>query len=207
MKRTREELFNTLTHLGGTLLMPLVLIILLHQTKSSTWQYTFSILVFSISAILMYASSTMYHWAMPGKVKRILRYFDHINIYVLIAASYTPILLCAVGGTIGWVMFGFLWVIVLLGTFYKILFLGKYPRLSLGIYLIMGWSGIMIIKSVWNSLSAPALWCLLAEGLFYTIGSYFFARDCQHKYYHAIWHLFVLGGTLSHFAAVWFFLK
>ncbi|SRR5574344_507892 len=207
MKHTREELLNTLTHLGGTLLMPVVLVLLLHQTKSSMWQYTFSILVFSISAILMYASSTIYHWALPGRLKRILRYFDHINIYILIAASYTPILLCAVGGTTGWVMFGVMWGIALLGTFYKIFFLGKYPRLSLGIYLTMGWSGVFVVKPVWDSLPATALWCLLAEGFFYTMGSYFFSRDGKHKYYHAIWHLFVLGGTLSHFAAVWFFLK
>jgi len=207
MRQTREELFNTLTHLGGTFLMAIVLVLLLYETRFSVWKYSFSVLVFSISAILMYASSTVYHWVLPGKLKNYLRYFDHINIYILIAASYTPILICGVAGETGWVMFGILWGLVILGAFYKIFFLGKYPRLSLGIYLIMGWSVVFIAKPVWNSLPTIALWFLLAEGLFYTIGSYFFACDRKHAYYHAIWHLFVLCGTLSHFAAMWYFLK
>jgi len=155
----------------------------------------------------MYASSTVYHWTLPGKLKNYLRYFDHISIYVLIAASYTPVLICGVGGETGWVMFCILWGFVIFGAFYKIFFLGKYPRVSLGIYLAMGWSGLFIARPVWNSLPTVALWFLFAEGLFYTIGSYFFARDLKHAYYHAVWHLFVLCGTLSHFAAMWYFLK
>lgn len=181
---------------------PAILIMLLKYSGTNN-QSILGVLVFSISVFLMYTSSTIYHWVLPGKLKRILRYFDHINIYVLIAASYTPILLCAIGGTIGWIMLTFLWSMVIFGSFYKVLFLNKYPRLSLGIYLAMGWSIVFIAVPLWNALPAAALWWLVAEGFFYTTGSYFYAHDSKHSYFHAIWHLFVLGGTISHFAVVW----
>ena len=102
------------------------------------WETRFAAIIFSISVLFMYTASTVYHWTPPGKAKKILRYFDHINIYVLIAASYTPILIVSVGGVLGWIMFAIMWILVLAGSFYKIFFLGKYPRLSLFIYLIMG---------------------------------------------------------------------
>ena len=100
-------------------------------------------------------------------------------------------------------MFGILWSVALLGIFYKIFFLGKYPKVSLAIYLIMGWSVVFIAKPVWDVVPATALLFILLEGIFYTAGTYFYSHDSK-KYYHAIWHIFVLGGTVSHFCAVWF---
>lgn len=204
IRQTKEEIANTLTHLTGMLLMPLALVLLMLKDNNSLT--IFAIMVFCISGFLMYTASTLYHWSLPGETKRILRYFDHINIYMLIAASYTPILLCAVGGVLGWIMFGVIWGIALLGTFFKIFFLGKYPKLSLALYLIMGWSIIIIAPSIWKNLSSTALIFLLLEGIFYSSGCYFYANDSKVSYYHAVWHLFVLGGTLSHLAAVWYIL-
>lgn len=206
LKQTKEEIANTLTHLLGILVACATGGVLITKALQSSWQSLLGVIVFSVGMLLMYVASTVYHWALPGKWKHILRYCDHINIYVLIAASYTPILLCAIGGKLGWWVFGGMWTMALIGALYKIFFLGKYPRLSLAIYLTMGWSVVFIAKSVWHNMPAIALGCILLEGISYTLGTYFYSRDKQTPYYHAIWHLFVLGGTAAHVAAVWFIL-
>ncbi|MEG1585419.1 MAG: hemolysin III family protein [Bacteroidales bacterium] len=206
IKQTKEEIANTLTHFTGVCLAILSAWVLIAKSIESDWQTGFAVTIFCLSVFLMYLASTIYHWALPGKTKKILRYLDHINIYVLIAASYTPILLCSIGGKTGWFMFAFLWLVALAGSFYKIFFLGKYPRISLGIYLMMGWSVVFIARSVWENMPGMALFFILLEGIFYTAGTYFFSKDADHPYYHAIWHLFVLAGTIMHCAAVWLIL-
>jgi hemolysin III len=205
-KITKEETANTLSHALGVLMSLPITLILLSDNASRSWQSTFALCVFCASVLCMYLASSVYHLAKPGRLKRFLRYIDHINIYVLIAASYTPILLIAVGGTLGWAFFGAMWLLALIGTFYKVFFLGKQPRLSLALYLLMGWAGLFIAVPVWHALPAMSLWMLLAEGLSYTTGTYFFARDTTHPYYHALWHLFVLGGTLFHFLSLHYLL-
>lgn len=119
----------------------------------------------------------------------------------MIACSYTPICIGVIGGMLGWGCFGFLWAIVIGGTFYKIFAMDKYPKLSLGLYLVMGWSVVLIIPEVWNRLSVWPLVLLFAEGIFYTGGTYFFAHD-DRKYFHPIWHIFVLLGAFAHWAVV-----
>lgn len=212
-----EEFVNSVTHFVGMLLAPVMLILLI-AVMSDNDIFVFSegdvdlfssistkllgAIMFCAGVFILYTSSTIYHWVQPGHLKSIFRYIDHISIYVLIAASYTPILICAIGGILGWVMFFIMWTFVVLGAIYKIFFLTKWPRLSLALYLTMGWSCIFIAVPVWQKLPASALSCIFAEGFFYTAGSYFFVHD-NRKYFHALWHVFVLLGTISHFAAVW----
>ncbi len=203
IKQTKEEIANSATHLFGAFAVVALALALIIKIDTFSISTLLGAGIFCLSALAMYISSTIYHWALPGKTKKILRYFDHSNIYILIAASYTPILLCGVQGALGWWMFGILWSVALLGIFYKIFFLGKYPKVSLAIYLIMGWSVVFIAKPVWDVVPATALLFILLEGIFYTAGTYFYSHDSK-KYYHAIWHIFVLGGTVSHFCAVWF---
>ena len=160
---------------------------------------------FTCGMLVMYACSTLYHWWMPGTRKRLWRIFDHISIYVMIAASYTPICIGVVGGALGWTVFGLLWGVVVAGTIYKATAIDRFPRLSLLLYLVMGWSVVFVAKPVFLSLSTPALLCILLEGLFYTGGTYFFAHD-KRPYFHGIWHIFVLLGSISHWAAVLIFL-
>ncbi|WP_303660465.1 hemolysin III family protein [Bacteroides caecimuris] len=205
-KRTSEEIFNTLTHLAGVVLTLSLAWIILDLGYNSGWQHAFGVTFFTCGMIVMFVFSTIYHWWMPGKYKRWLRIFDHIGIYVMIAASYTPICIGVVGGALGWVVFGFLWLVVILGTVYKLKALGKYPKLSLFIYLLMGWSGVIIAKPVCTSLPAASLWLILAEGLFYTSGTYFYAND-KRPFYHGIWHIFVLLGAACHWSAVLVMLK
>lgn len=202
-RRTHEEIANTLTHLVGVIFALSTAWLLIVKSMNTSWQQIFAMTIFSLSILFMYSASTVYHWTMPGKSKHILRHVDHINIYVLIAASYTPVWLCVVGGVWGWVGFGVIWTIALAGTVGKIVSLGKHPRLSLTLYLLMGWSMVFIIVPIWNVFSATALLWLLAEAISYTGGTYFYARSKKRPYYHAIWHLFVLAGTFSHFMAMW----
>ena len=131
-----------------------------------------------------------------------LRIFDHCGIYVMIAASHTPICIGVVGGALGWTVFGLLWAVVVAGIIYKVKALGRYPKLSLALYLAMGWSVVFIAEPVVSKLSLPSLLWILAEGLFYTSGTYFFAHD-DRRYFHGIWHIFVLLGSVSHWAAVY----
>ena len=202
-RRTNEEIANTLTHLVGVIFALSTGWLLIAHSINSSWQQLFGMTIFAVAVFSMYAASTVYHWAMPGKLKRFLRHIDHINIYVLIAASYTPVWLCVLGGVWGWVGFAAIWAIALAGAIGKVVAFGKHPRLSLTVYLLMGWSVVLVAVPIWNAFSATALIWLAAEAFSYTVGTYFYAKSKERPYYHAIWHLFVLGGTLSHFMVMW----
>ncbi len=162
--------------------------------------------LFLVGAFLMYLSSTLYHVVVAPKAKARIRIFDHISIYVMIAGSYSPICLTVVGGWMGWSLFGFLWACVIAGVVGKIIALGKHPHLSLTLYLIMGWAALLVIWPMWQNMPHSAFWWVIAEGVFYTIGSYFFSKDEEHAFYHAIWHVFIILGSLSHTIALWLIL-
>ena len=195
-----SERGNTWTHLTGVV-FALSSIWMVWPAVGKSWEMAFGVIFFIVGMFLMYLSSSLYHWVKPGMAKDVLRRLDHISIYVMIACSYTPICVGVVGGWVGWTLFGVQWAIVLAGTFYKIFAFGKYPKLSLAIYLVMGWSALLVAPRVFSRLSAWALVFLLAEGIFYTAGTYFFAHDSRPNY-HAIWHVFVLLGALAHWGAV-----
>lgn len=198
---TLADRLNTTTHLLGVLFTIALSWMLLIPAYTIGWRGALSVTLFVAGMLIMYSASTIYHWWSEGRVKRALRILDHIGIYIMIAASYSPICLCAVGGWLGWLVFALLWATVVAGACYKLCFIGRWPALSLGIYLAMGWSGVLIAVPVIQSLPLSALLCILAEGLFYTAGTYFYAHDSR-PYYHAIWHLFVLAGSLSHWLAI-----
>ncbi len=191
---------STWTHLTGAV-FALSCIWMVWPAVERGWQMAFGVIFFIVGMFLMFLSSTIYHWLRPGFARSILRKCDHISIYVMIACSYTPICVGVIGGWIGWLVFGLQWAAVIGGTFYKIFAMGKYPKLSLALYLFMGWSVVLIMPEVWSKVSLAPLLCLFAEGLFYTAGTYFFAHDSR-KYYHPIWHVFVLLGAMAHFTAV-----
>lgn len=205
-KRSREERFNTVTHLAGVVFTLAAAWVILKLGYESNWKNAFGVTFFTCGMLIMYAASTLYHWCMPGRAKRRLRIFDHISIYVMIAASYTPICIGVVGGALGWTVFGILWAVAVGGAVYKITAMGRWPRLSLLIYLVMGWAFVFIAEPVCRHISHAALLSVLAEGLFYTSGTYFFAHDSK-PYYHGIWHIFVLLGSISHWLAIWLILR
>ncbi len=177
--------------------------------QSQITNYKFQIVgtsLFLLGSLLMYLSSTLYHVVVAPKAKARIRIFDHISIYVMIAGSYSPICLTVVGGWMGWSLFGFLWACVIAGVVGKIIALGKHPHLSLTLYLMMGWAALLVIWPMWRNMSHAAFAWVIAEGVFYTIGAYFFNKDEEHAFYHAIWHVFIILGSLSHTIALWLIL-
>ena len=199
-KKLFEEIGNTWTHLIGVV-FALSSIWMVWPAVSLGWQWAMGVLFFIVGMFLMFLSSSIYHMLPQGLAKDILRKCDHISIYVMIACSYTPICIAVVGGWIGWVTFGLLWAVVIAGTVYKIVAMGKYPKLSLALYLTMGWSIVFIAKPVFERLSLLSMLLIFAEGLLYTAGTYFFAKDSK-RHFHAIWHVFVLLGAIAHWSAI-----
>lgn len=205
INKHKAELANTWTHAISLGLFCIMAFFLIRKG----WEHgsivlNFSLITFCVCEILMFLSSTLYHMVKDEETKRKLRYFDHCAIYVSIAGSYTPILLWTIGHTLGNVCFIIIWVLALSGIFYKIIALGKQPKLSLALYLAMGWLVVFIAKPVFEAFPAISLWFLLAEGICFSLGTYFFWKDNEHTYYHAIWHIFIYSGCLSHWLVLWF---
>ena len=197
---SKEEQGNTWTHLAGVV-FALSSIWMVWPAIREGWQMAFGVLFFIVGMFLMFLSSTIYHWLRPGIAKDILRKCDHISIYVMIACSYTPICVGVIGGWLGWLVFGFLWLVALIGSIVKIVAIGKHPRLSLAMYLIMGWSVLFIFPTVLEKLSPLSMTFLISEGVLYTAGTYFFAHDSK-PHYHSIWHVFVLLGAIAHWSVI-----
>ena len=206
MKHSKEEIFNITTHLVGLCLVPCISWVLIWLGYAKNWENAFGVTFFTVGMLLMYLASVLYHWWKPGTHgKLVLRKLDHISIYVLIAASYTPLCMQLVEDNLyveGWVSFGIIWLLAILGILYKLFWWMQYPRLSLLLYLILGWSILFFIQPVRDCVNTLSLILIAAEGIVYTLGVYFFVGDSDHRYYHGIWHLFVILGTLLHWSAV-----
>lgn len=204
--RSKEEVFNALTHFIGLCMVPCISWVLIWFGYAKNWQNAFGVTFFTVGMLLMYLASSLYHWWKPQtRGKLILRKLDHISIYVLIASSYTPICMQLVEDKLlveGWVSFGIIWTLAVLGIFYKIFWWIKYPKLSLILYIALGWAILFIIPPVRQCITPLSLFFIAAEGFIYTLGVYFFVNDATHRYYHGIWHIFVILGTLCHWAAV-----
>ena len=198
----RAEIASALTHglgavaalAGGAVLITLAAI------HGDGWQLGASI-VFGISLLLLYVASTLYHSIQHPVAKGRLKVFDHCAIYVLIAGTYTPFTLIGLRGPWGWGLFIAIWTLALAGVVFKLFYTGRFKLLSTAIYIAMGWLVLVAIKPMLNSLDAWTLGWLLAGGLSYTLGTYFYHRESI-RFSHAIWHLFVIGGSVCHFIAV-----
>jgi len=206
-----EEKANTLTHLVPLLATPFIAWPLMEKALqcpiSNIKSQIAGTALFLLGMFLMFLSSTLYHAVTAPEHKARLRVFDHISIYVMIAGSYSLICLSVVGGWIGWTLFIFLWTCVLAGVIGKSIALGRFPKLSLALYLAMGWVALLIIYPMWLHMPHAAFWWVITEGVFYTIGSYFFNHDEEHAFFHAIWHVFITLGAASHTIATWLILS
>ncbi len=198
-----EEICNSSIHGLGIVLSIAGLVILaaFSSVYGNAWTIV-STVIFGVSMILLYTASTIYHAVPSLKAKKILKKFDHISIYYLIAGSYTPFLLVNLRGTIGWVIFGIIWFLALLGTVLKLVLSGSGTKIwSIGLYLSMGWLIVFATKPLLAHLNRLGLIFLILGGVFYTGGVAFYVAKSK-KYTHAVWHLFVLAGTIMHFFAV-----
>ncbi|MCG8206351.1 PAQR family membrane homeostasis protein TrhA [Tenacibaculum finnmarkense] len=198
-----EEKLNVLTHGFGLLLaiIALPLLILKSVFYQGFWQIA-SFSIFGFSLIILYAASTFYHAAKNAKIRRRLNIFDHAAIYVLIAGSYTPFCLVVLPEKTGWYLFIFVWLFALIGVILKLFFTGKFDKLSTALYLIMGWQVIFLINPLMENLPYNGLFYLIVGGVFYTIGAVLYSIK-KVPYNHAIFHVFVLLGSFSHFWAIY----
>jgi len=199
----KEEFYNWITHgIGFALsLLGFVLLIIFEQQKS-IWGLL-GISLYGISLVLLYFASTIYHYERKGKRKNRYRILDHISIYVLIAGTYSPLVLITLEDSLGWLLFWIVWGIALIGTILKIFFTGKFEVLSVILYLIMGWLIVLDINTLIKTIDFTGLLLLFLGGLSYTIGIFFYLR---HKvpFNHFIWHLFVLAGSIFHYLFIFF---
>ena len=196
------ERLNSSTHLMGTLLAAAgaAVLVVLAAREGDPWK----IVGFSIYGALLlalYTFSTLYH-STRGKVKRVFQKLDHCSIYLLIAGTYTPFTLVTLRGAWGWSLFGVVWGLAALGIAQEA-WLGKGARiLSLVIYVVMGWLGVIAVKPLIAALTPTGFAWLAAGGLFYTVGIIFYALDEKLRHGHGIWHLFVVAGSASHYLAI-----
>lgn len=201
-----EELVNILSHAGGLILsvVALVLLVVRASLHGNGW-HVVSFSIFGASLVALYGASTAYHSAQKPKLRERMRVIDHAAIYILIAGTYTPFTLITLKGAVGWVVFGVCWAMALAGVVLKLYFTGRYHRISTAMYLVMGWVIVFAIKPLVANLSSEGLFWLVAGGLSYTVGAVFFTLG-KIKFNHALFHAFVLFGSVSHFIAVYFYL-
>lgn len=201
-----EELANSITHGAGAVLsiaatVALVIVAAVRSDALAIVAYG----VFGFSMILLYTMSTVYHALSSTRARKVLEILDHSSIYVLIAGTYTAFSLTALRGTLGWMLFAASWGLAALGIVLKALWIDRFPRLSLAGYLAMGWLIVFAIQPLVRILPARSLVLLVAGGIAYSAGTVFYAVK-KIKWFHPIWHLFVLAGTACHaFAALFAF--
>lgn len=198
----KEEILNTVSHGIGIIFGIFGFFLLLNKNSDKSDYALLGILIFSFSIVLLYSASTAYHAIAKPSLKNKFRILDHISIYFLIAGTYTPVALITLINGNGWLIFSVVWSIALFGAVLKLFFTGKYEILSLLLYVIMGWLIIFDFQNLIALTSSLGINLLMLGGASYTIGILFYAIQ-KIPYNHFIWHLFVLGGTISHWLFIY----
>ena len=198
-----EEILNASSHLFGLLLSVLALFLLLNKSHGDLVRII-SFSVFTISGMLLFLASTLYHSLTNERAKKVFKLLDHCAIYLLIAGTYTPLLTITIAGTLGYTLLAFIWFFALAGVLFKIKFGNKYKKISLCTYLGMGFLSLAILGELFNALPEQAVGLLALGGLIYCLGVFFYVKKTV-AYTHAIWHLFVLGGVSCHFLMIYWY--
>lgn len=197
-----EEIANAITHGVGTLLAIAAAVLLIVFSAQSHDPYKIvGFTIFGVSLIELYLGSTLYHSITNKKAKKIFRIIDHSSIYFLIAGTYTPFTLTVLRPTVGWWIFGMVWGLTIVGIALKAIWFEKLDKIATLLYNVMGWSIIFAIKYLVATIATPGIVLLVAGGLCYSLGCIFFVKD-NWPYNHAIWHLFVIGGSICHFFCI-----
>ncbi|MBB6635187.1 PAQR family membrane homeostasis protein TrhA [Cohnella thailandensis] len=202
----KEEVANAVTHgLGAALsIAGLTLLIVFASLKGTAWHVT-SFTVYGVTMLMLYVASTLVHSFREGKVKDLFETFDHSCIYLFIAGTYTPIMLTVLRSPLGWTLFGIVWGIAVAGIVFKAFFTKRFLYLSTLFYVLMGWMVVFAWGPLQNAMSPTGLNLLIAGGVLYTLGTIFYVWRAF-PYHHAVWHLFVLAGSVVHFFAILLYL-
>ncbi len=203
-----DEWLNSITHGIGVLLSITALVLLVVFASIRPYGDVWKIVSFSIygfSLILMYTASTLYHAFRNQRIKAFLNLFDHASIYILIAGTYTPFMLVSIRGGWGWSIFGVIWALAIGGVVFKLFFYkDKYRKVSALIYFLMGWIILIAIRPMIMEVPTAGLLWLLAGCIIYSMGIPFYLKR-EKRFYHVIWHLFVLGGSITHFFSIFLY--
>ena len=196
-----EEKLNALTHgIGAVLGLVGLVLLILNDNHKTEWSL-FSVVVYGISIIILFTASTAYHSVKDVTQKHYFRIVDHISIYLLIAGTYTPVLLITLEQSLGWLLFYIVWGIAAFGVVLKLFFTGKFNLFSTLLYLVMGWLIVFDFSTLSELMHPNGIILLMAGGAAYTIGILFYAIE-KTLYFHVIWHLFVLAGAICHFLMI-----
>ncbi len=198
----REQVANSITHGIGLALSVagLVVLVVLTSLRGDAW-HVVSCTIYGASLVLCYSASTFYHAFHSTRARRVLRVIDHSSIYLLIAGTYTPFMLVTLRGGWGWSLFGVIWGLALLGILFKIFWVNRFQGASLFVYLLMGWLVVIAARPIFAAMPASGIALMVAGGLAYSAGVVFFVWE-RVPYGHALWHLFVLAGSVLHFFSV-----
>lgn len=201
-----EEIANSITHgIGAALSVAgLVVLVVFAALYGDAWRVV-SFSIYGGTLVILYLISTLYHSFTNPEVKRLFQVFDHCSIYLLIAGTYTPITLISLRGPLGWTLFGLIWGLALSGIALKIFFIGRLKALSIVLYLAMGWLIVFALKPLITMLDRGLIMWIVIGGLSYTLGMIFYGAK-KIPYHHSVWHLFVLGGSVSHFLGMLLYL-
>lgn len=201
-----EEITNAILHgIGAGLSIAALVILIVFASIHGSARHVVSFTIFGSTLVLLYMASTLYHSFPPGRVKNLFEIFDHSSIYLLIAGSYTPLTLVVIKGALGWAIFGIVWGISVVGIVFKVFWVKKFVIFSTLLYIFMGWLIVIAFKQLMNTMSRESIIFLVAGGVSYTIGTIFYVWR-RMKYHHAIWHVFVLAGSICHFFTILFLL-
>lgn len=197
-----EEIANSISHGLGVLVALAVTPFLILKAIPLGSAAIVGASIFGVTMILLYLASTLYHAFPHSKTKRLFRIFDHSAIFLLIAGTYTPFTLSVLPGAWGWALLGIVWLLAIIGVVIKSVRNVGTGKLSIALYLGMGWLAVLAAKPLYEALPSWGLFWLLAGGVMYSVGVLFFAYDHRVRYNHFIWHLFVLAGTSCHVVAI-----
>lgn len=204
LQTQREEDWNAITHGIGAVLGIVGLVLLIFKDTQKTEYSLASAIIYGASIIVLFAASTTYHTIKNEKRKHSFRVIDHISIYLLIAGTYTPVLLITLIDSLGWILLGVVWGIAAFGVILKLFFTGKFEVFSTVLYLVMGWLIVFDFFALSQLMAPNGIYLLAAGGFAYTVGIVFYAVD-KIPFNHVIWHLFVLTGAICHFFMVYYY--
>ena len=200
-----EELLNVISHGTGMFLsIAALLLLVVYASINLTVWHIVSFSIYGASLVILYSASTIYHASKKPSLRLKLNVLDHSSIYVLIAGTYTPFLLVTLRGPWGWSLFGVIWACALAGIILKLFYTGRYDKLSTTAYVIMGWLVLVAVYPLIQNLALGGLLWLLGGGIFYTVGAVIYLQHSI-RFNHAIFHIFVLLGSISHFISIFFY--
>lgn len=200
-----EDLANAISHgIGACLSVAALVLCVVQAARHGTAAGVVGASIYGATLIVLYTMSTLYHAITNQSARKVLRVFDHVSIYLLIAGTYTPITLVTIRGAMGWVIFGVVWGMAALGIVLNSVSIEKFKKFSIVSYIMIGWAVVIGMRQVIENMPKNGLVFLVIGGVLYTVGIIFYALK-KVKYMHSVWHLFVLAGSIMHFFCVYLY--